>query len=155
MKVEPDFSDNIVVLIKNNNVYTWYVSEKELWIMDLLKLYNAFRKKRKLPLVNEIHEEGEREGYEILDCHNIGHFQTKMREYEVSYNELKEYYQLFSEVYMGGKQFRVFPSFFINFDSKIFISYFSEPGSYEDFVPDGWRGIYENEMNFDIIKEAL
>lgn len=56
MKVEPDFSDNVVVLIKNNNVYTWYVSEKELWIMDLLKLYNAFRKKRKLPLVNEIHE---------------------------------------------------------------------------------------------------
>lgn len=78
-----------------------------------------------------------------------------MREYEVSYNELKEYYQLFSEVYMEGKQFRVFPCFFINFDSKIFISYFSEPGSYEDFVPDGWIGIYENEMNFDIIKEAL
>lgn len=155
MKIEPDFSDNIVVLVKNNNVYTWYVSEKELWIMDLLKLDNAFREKMKLPLVDETHEEGEREGVEILDCHNIDLFQTRMEEYKVSYEELKTYYQIFSEVYMEGEKFQVFPSFFIDFDQKIFISYFSEPGSYEDYVTDGWCGTYQNRVDFDRIKEAM
>lgn len=78
-----------------------------------------------------------------------------MKEYVVSYKELKEYYQIYSEVYMEGKYIEVFPSFFIDFDKKIFFSYFSEPGSYEDFVPDGWIGIYKNKIDLSIIKEAV
>ena len=74
MKIEPNFPDDVVILVKNKNIYTWYVNEKKLWILDLLKLDNAFRRKMGLFLVNETHEEGERKGFEILDSHNIDLF---------------------------------------------------------------------------------
>ncbi len=124
LKIESNFPDDVVILVKNKNIYTWYVNEKELWILDLLKLDNAFRRKMGLFLVNETHEEGERKGFEILDSHNIDLFQVRMKEYVVSYKELKEYYQIYSEVYMEDKYIEVFPSFFIDFDKKIFFHIF-------------------------------
>ena len=123
--------------------------------MDLLKLENAFRKKMKLSQVIETHEEGERKGYEILNNNNIDLFQEKMREYEVSFLELKEFYNIYSEVYLDNKQIDITPSFYIDFDSKMFISYFSEPGSYEDFIPNDWNGKYERAEHFLKMKTFL
>ena len=34
------------------------------------------------------------------------------------------------------------PSIWIDFDQKEFISYYAEPEAFEDFVPDGWVGVY-------------
>ncbi|MBQ6462179.1 MAG: hypothetical protein IJJ59_02505 [Pseudobutyrivibrio sp.] len=39
------------------------------------------------------------------------------------------------------------PSLYIDFDNKQLISYYAEPESFEDFVPDGWTGEYREFEN--------
>lgn len=144
LKVEPNSPDEVVVLVKYKEKYTWYVSEKELWIMDLLELDNAFRRKFHEPEVTETEADfEERIGCEILSEKNIEQFQEAIKDFEVSYTELIDYFQLYSEVYLDGMNSEVEISFYLDFDSKIFYSFFKEPGSYEEFVPTGWRGIFE------------
>lgn len=142
--MEPNFPDTVVVLVKHEGKYTWYVSEKELWIMDLLELDNAFRRKFNQPEVTETEADyEERVGCEILSEKNIEQFQEAMKDFEVSYTELINYFNLYSEVYLNGVNSEVETSFYLDFDNKFFYSFFQEPGSYEDFVPTGWRGIFE------------
>lgn len=144
MKVEPNYPETVVVLVKYKDQYTWYVSEKEMWIMDLLALDNAFRRKFNRPEVTETEADyEERVGCEILSEKNIGQFQQAMKDYEVSYDDLADYFRLYSEVYGDGADTEVDTSFYIDFDSRTFYSFFRDPGSYEQFVPTGWSGIYE------------
>ncbi|MFF2484298.1 hypothetical protein [Paenibacillus sp. NPDC058071] len=153
MKVEPNFPNTVVVLVKHKEEYSWYVSEKELWIMDLVKLDNAFRRKFNQPEVTETEADyEERVGCEILSEKNIEQFQEAVEHFKVSYTELADYFKLYSEVYLDGENPEVDTSFYLDFDHKIFHSFFKEPGSYEDFVPTGWRGIYE-KVEKDIIPE--
>lgn len=144
MKVEPNYLETVVVLVKYKDQYTWYVSEKEMWIMDLLALDNAFRRKFNQPEVTETEADyEERVGCEILSEHNIEQFQQAMKDYEVRYDDLADYFRLYSEVYGDGADAGVDISFYIDFDSRTFYSFFRDPGSYEQFVPAGWSGIYE------------
>ncbi|BFH17778.1 hypothetical protein P4K96_19580 [Bacillus cereus] len=155
MKVEPNFPDTVVVLVKHEEKYTWYVSEKELWIMDLLQLENAFRRKFNQPKVTETEADyEERVGCEILSEKNISQFQEAMKDFEVSYTELIEYFNLYSEVYLDGVNSEVETSFYLDFDNKIFYSFFKEPGSYEYFVPTDWKGIFEKDAKKVIPENA-
>ena len=36
------------------------------------------------------------------------------------------------------------PSILIDFENRVFISYYAEPESFEAFVPDGWIGKYQD-----------
>ena len=36
------------------------------------------------------------------------------------------------------------PSILIDFENKVLISYYAEPESFEDFVPNGWKGKYQD-----------
>ncbi|BCN32368.1 hypothetical protein [Anaeromicropila herbilytica] len=36
------------------------------------------------------------------------------------------------------------PSIYINFNKKILISNFPEPASYQEFIPDDWKGEYDS-----------
>ena len=36
------------------------------------------------------------------------------------------------------------PSILIDFENKVLISYYAEPESFEDFVPNGWEGKYQD-----------
>ena len=39
------------------------------------------------------------------------------------------------------------PSIFIDFDSRVLISNYAEPESFEAFVPKGWKGEYKDFSN--------
>lgn len=123
--------------------------------MDLLELDNAFRRKFNEPEVTETNADYiERVGCEILSEKNVEQFQKAMKDYTVSYTELIDYYNLYSEVYLNGVNPGVETSFYLDFDNKVFYSFFSEPGSYEDFIPTGWRGIFEKNANKIIPENA-
>ena len=36
------------------------------------------------------------------------------------------------------------PSILIDFENRVLKSYYAEPESFEDFVPDGWSGYYQD-----------
>ena len=140
MKVEPNYPGEIIILVKNKGKYSWFVSDKELWIMDLVKLENAYRLKRNMPEVEFIQADDERKGFEVLSEINIDQFLEVAKDYKVDYPELKEFCDLHNEVYPDYQPERAEPVFYIDFDEKSFHSYFDEPGSYEYYIPDDWHG---------------
>lgn len=154
MKKEPEMAGNVVILVAHKRQFFWYVSEKELWIMNLLKLDNAFRIKSGLQKIATTEAEDERRGFELLNEENISDFQEVIKSYQVSYKELEEYYDVYSELYLDNEEFEVNPSFYLNFDDRVFYSFFLEPGSYEHYIPENWAGIFRTNPNEFVPKEA-
>ena len=138
MYLEPSYYEDIVVLIKYNQVYQYYVTDKEFWILDLNKLRSVFEiKGYKMELV-----EDERTGFEVLTKETYGIYKDRITKYEVSNEELKKYYQLFQQTKQPCDDVReILPVFYIDFDKEIFYSFYTEPGSYEEYIPKGWQGM--------------
>jgi len=157
MKIEPNYPGEIIILVKNKGKYSWFVSDKELWILDLVKLENAYRQKQNLPGIQSVQADDERMGFEILTEKNVEHFLEVVKNYKVSYSELKEFCDLHNEIYADCCLERSEPAFYINFDEKSFHSYFDEPGSYEYYIPDNWRGYLHIDRNVpkELLLEAM
>lgn len=148
--------DKVIVLIKHENMFAWYVSEKELWVLDSKKLSEDFKIKLKqlgkdieVDIIDE-----EREELEILDESNIKVFKQRMKKDRVTYDELEKFFNSHPEElhYRNAKE--ICPDFYIDFDGKIFYSYYIEPNFYEYYVPEGWRGIRDNQIDKDILDRA-
>lgn len=156
MLVEPNYPDDIIVLVKNKTNFLWYVSEKELWIMNLKRLGDDIDMKLKTlgKKVGERYIDKEREGLEILDHNNIDIFENRMKQYRVTYQELLDYFETHPEQLYYRNNTEVLPEFYIDFDTKIFYSYFTEPGSYEYYIPEDWQGVLTKQIDGDIIAQA-
>ena len=143
MYLEPAYYEDVVVLVKYNEKYQYYVTDKELWILDLNKLTAAFEirgYKTELP-------EDERTGFAVLTREGYSIYKDKIIKYQVSCGELKEYYELFRLTKQQHDDIReILPVFYIDFDKNIFYSFYTEPGSYEDYIPSGWKGILTDEF---------
>ncbi|MDA7028113.1 hypothetical protein PJ311_16180 [Bacillus sp. CLL-7-23] len=143
MYLEPSDYDNVVVLIKYNKKYQYYVTDKELWVLDLNKLKLAFQiMGYQMNLI-----EDERMGFDVLTKEQYSIYKDKIKRYEVNYDELKDYYQLFQLIKEPQDDIReILPLFYIDFDKELFYSFYTEPGSYEEYIPDGWQGILTEEL---------
>ncbi|MFI8708228.1 hypothetical protein ACIGHG_14325 [Bacillus sp. NPDC077411] len=143
MYLQPEGYENIVVLVKDNEEYEYYVSDKELWILDLRKLKEAFEISGYN--TNTSSFEGERTGFDVLTKEQYGIYKNKIEKYKVSYDELKGYYELFRLAQQPEDDVReILPTFYIDFDKNIFYSFYTEPGSYGEYIPDGWQGYLIN-----------
>lgn len=113
-----------------------YVSDKELWYLDLRKLIRAYE--RKGFCIPDSEDFSDRFNIDIVDDDNTEQFLSEMSAYVVKTQELsaliknKEYEEIGDVV----------PSIFIDFDSRTLISNYPEPASYEVFIPDNWCGEY-------------
>ena len=151
MKIEPNYPGEVIILVKTKGQFYWYVSEKELWILDWRKLCSAFGN---IGESRDVQCEGERKGFEVLSEENIDAFLPIIRDYQVTYRELEAYCNLHNEVYPNDQEERVEPAFYIDFDARHFYSCFTEPGSYEYFVPDGWQGLLVDDLPQHILENA-
>lgn len=153
MLLEPKALENIIVCVLIENRFKWYVSPKDIWFLDREKLEEAYRKKYKeMGLGNMgpfIEEDDERKGIEILDEDSYTEFAPKIAKYAVSTKELRESLKLNLLTEKKENTFYSFmPSLFVNFDKRELYSLYSEPASYEDFVPENWTGGYEDFLPF-------
>ncbi|WP_252254144.1 hypothetical protein [Clostridium sp. ZBS12] len=138
MKIEPDGIEDVVVLIKSDNFYQYYVSEKECWMLNITVLEVA-----------DWPNEDIRYGIPILNEDNICEFKEGIKKLEVSKKELKEYYMIYKELYGDlDAHYTATPIFYIDFDKKEFYSFYTEPGSYEEYMPKGWDG-YNKAGEYD------
>ncbi|MCT4543858.1 MAG: hypothetical protein N4A63_09980 [Vallitalea sp.] len=146
MMLEPDGVGTVVVLIKLNNYLQYYVTDKEIWILNEETLKNAFIDKGyEIPE----YEDNIRHGFSILSEKNIVSFLTKIVDLKVSKEELIEYYILYKELYGDiDVHYSATPIFYIDFDKREFYSFFTEPGSYEKYMPYGWKG-YDRAGEYD------
>lgn len=152
MLLEPKALENIIVGLLFDNSFKWYVTPKDLWFLDRNKQADAYIKKFKEiglgNIGNNIEEDDERKGIEVLDEHSFIDFAPRINKYSVSTEELRGLVKL--NILTKSKEdtfYSFLPSLYVNFDKRELYSLYSEPASYEDFVPENWRGVYEDFLS--------
>ena len=141
MVLEPLYSENIIVAVIYNNELKWYITDKELWFLDYNKLDSAYEN---LGISIEDNDEPEeRRGLKVLDNENIDIFLKRINKYVVTKEELN--YLLLKNIGSNSEDLLdLSPVLLINFNNKTLYSMFPEPASYEEYVPKGWSGKYED-----------
>lgn len=128
----PSFNNNVIVGIKFNNVFNWYLAPKILWALNLDKAQNTDKIKY-VNLINKV-----RKNLEVLNNENFNEFLLNLEplklnvlEFKKNINEIVSFDINFIEDFV--------PSIFIDVDDKIF--YVIKP-IYEYFVntiPSKWK----------------
>lgn len=135
--MRPKYAENIVVAIKDNNCIEWYILEKDFCFLDYIKLEEAYQKKGYEIVVDD----APRFGIKILNELTKQFFLDKMKERRIVTEELRK--MLMNEKTYNEK-LAYNPSILIDFDNRILISHYAEPESFEYFVPNEWKGKYQN-----------
>ena len=143
MVLEPFYIENIIVAVIYNNEFKWYVTDKELWFLDYNKLDTAY--KNIGISIEEEYEPDERKGIRVINNGNIYVFLQRINKDIAAKDQLN--YLLCECIKSRTERDEILnfsPVLLANFDDKILYSMFPEPASYEDYVPDGWKGKYED-----------
>lgn len=142
-----DFNEDIICFVIHNGTYCWYVADKDLWILDSNHLIESWKKVGYTLLPEWTPEE--RRSTMVLDSHNVDVFLKQIEYARYSTDELREL--LFKEreetLQKGYWYYDLYPSLLIDFDKKVLYNGNPEITAYEDFVPRGWRGFYEDFTN--------
>jgi len=77
---------------------------------------------------------------DIVNEYNVKEFLNHISAFLVKSDELKD--MIINKEY--GHIYDIIPSIYIDFDKKILVSNFPEPASYEEFVPNDWKGEYDS-----------
>ncbi len=145
--MQPKFAENIVVVVLFKKKYRWYCTDKSLWKMDYLRLYDDYhflylqRGKTELEFVKEVGSFGEfsssRFRIRLLDRGTAKEFLKKIEGDEISAGELAyDFLHAESEIERKAR----IPALFVNFDKSEFYSQFPGDEEYLRYLPDGWRG---------------
>lgn len=140
--LEPIYAENVIVGVIHKKQFQWYVTDRELWYLDYVKFAQAFENEGDLAVDEYI--EPERKGMEILSSENAGLFLKRIESYK---GDAATLLKLFENKIESGEEEDVLdfiPSFFVDFDQKVFYSLFPEPASFEEYVPSDWKGTYED-----------
>ena len=145
--MEPKFAENIIVIVLFKKKYRWYCTDKSLWPMDYLELYDDShdlylnRGKSDLDFVKEVGSFGEfsssRFRIRVLDRDTAKEFLKKIEKDEVSAGELA--YD-FLRAESDEQRLALVPALFVDFDNSVFYSQFPGDEDYLRYLPEGWRG---------------
>lgn len=147
MLLFPEYGVSIIVLVKYCNSYSWYVSEKEDWVLDYKKWNELFLDD------NIIEESSIRAEFPILDEKNWSLFRDKIDYYKVDVQDLKKMIQENIPIHTWNEKGHLFPSLLIDFDSRNLYTTFAESTILEDYVPDGWHAEFKDF--YDLIPNYL
>jgi hypothetical protein len=145
----PRYPTNIIVGTLCNNIFSWYVTERDPWFLNLYILRDAYEKKfgSDIDSYNPLNDPAYiRYGFPILDKKAFEVFQGRLNKYRCFAAELKEWIPLIREDddALEGRCFAMWPSLYINFDSNIIYNCYYEPEAFEAYLPEGWTGVYED-----------
>lgn len=135
--MKPIYAENIIVAIKDDNAIEWYILEKDFCFLDYTKLEEAYQKKGYEIVVDDT----PRFGIKVINELTKKSFLNKIKGYKIATDELRK--MLINEKKYSEK-LAYNPSILMDFDNRILISHYAEPESFECFVPDGWKGKYQN-----------
>lgn len=136
----PKYAETIIVLVKYKKSYRWFVTDKEIWFLDLKKLISSYLEKG-----FEIHNPddfSDRFDIAVVNEDSVEEYLQKISDFEVSNEELRKI--LVQRTYSHISD--MLPSLYVDFDDKELTSYYPESASYELYVPNGWLGKYEQFM---------
>lgn len=136
----PEYNENIIVGVLYNEVFNWYVTDKEIWYLDYQKRINAFNEKGFE--VKEEYIDEARQGILILNSSNAKIFLKRIEKLKIESIQLRKLLQKERTLNDDSWTYDFRPSLYVNFDSRKLFSLYSEPASYENHVPMDWQGCY-------------
>ncbi|KHD13337.1 hypothetical protein ACQR2L_05940 [Clostridium butyricum] len=137
-----DVNEEIIVFVIYNGTKNWYISDKEIWFLDKQKRINLYSN-----LGYEIKEEyidERRKNLLILDTKNADIFLSRIKKDKVLSSQLREALLELQKNEEEKWRYNYMPSLYIDFDKKELLSMYSEPASYEDYVPFGWKSDFRD-----------
>ena len=126
-----------MIAIKQCDHIEWYILDKDYCFLDYTKLEEAYLKKGYEIVVDD----PPRFGIKVVNELTKKKFLENIKKYKITAVELKK--MLMNESCCADK-LAYNPSILIDFENKVLTSFYSEPESFEDFVPDGWKGKYQD-----------
>ena len=147
--MKPKYAENIIVGIQTDFNFEWFVTEKEDWILDIEKYFNS-RSSSGFTLDQEFILAC-RGGISIIDVSTIDEYiGNSMSDYRVSKDQLRE--QLIQST-TRQEILSMVPSLYIDFIEKKLYSLYPEFFSFEEYIPDGWQGTFEEFL--DVIDDEV
>ena len=135
--MKPIYAENIVVAVRQGGCIKWYILEKDYCFLDYAKLEEVYRKKG----YDVVIDDTLRFGIKVVNEWTQALFLQNIKKYEIAAEELRK--MLMNESNHNDK-LAYNPSILIDFENKVLTSYYAEPESFEDFVPNGWKGKYRD-----------
>ncbi|WP_017814732.1 hypothetical protein [Paenibacillus shenyangensis] len=146
MTIPVSYGENIIVAVRLEGSWSWYVTEKEYWFMDLPRFEQAFAHKGHTLSADTDYDY--RFHIPVLNENTVHTFLKCIQEEQFSVADLHAGFIAEVNKHGGDSEFVAgwTPSLLLDFDQRQLFSYFPEPASFEQYVPDGWTGHYENFM---------
>ncbi len=132
----------VIVVVQHRGEWLWFRSDPEYWILDQRKWVAAFRSAG-FQLAD--YDFSERFDIPVVDQGTVDAFVAKMASFSVSKAQLAADF-LEAEAAAGDwlDVADALPVLFVDFDNERLWSLDSESSTFEECVPDGWRGEYED-----------
>ena len=135
--MKPLYAENIVVAVRQGGCIKWYILDKDYCFLDYARLEEAYRKKG----YDVVIDDTLRFGIKVVNEWTQVLFLDNIKEYRIAAEKLRK--MLMNEANYDDK-LAYNPSILIDFENKVLTSYYAEPESFEDFVPNGWEGKYQD-----------
>lgn len=121
MKLMPEYAQTLIVGVLFQKTWSWYITEREYWFLNT--------------------EMEDRFGITVLDETTAETFLNKIIDLKVSTSDLRKLLVELEDAFMSTDEVLEFiPTIYVNFDDRVFYSFFPEPMSFENYVPVGWIG---------------
>jgi hypothetical protein len=133
--LNPYYGEIIIVGTVYNKEFNWYITKKDLWILDTS---------------GEGTFEDERENIPILNDETAKIFFNNILKYKVDTQSIRTDFLKSLEIDLEDSLYNFKPTLYVNFDQKQLYSMFPEYTSFEEYVPEEWVGIYQSF--YDIIE---
>jgi len=138
--MKPKYAEDIVVAIKDNGLYEWYILSKEIIYLDYIKWIESYNRIGfNLPI-----EAPDRFDILVVNNDTKTEFLSNIYDHRISTADLRK---MLSQETESFAKFAYKPAVLIDFDNQIFISDYYETESFEDFIPNGWKGFFKNFSN--------
>lgn len=125
MKLMPEYAQTLIVGVLFQKTWSWYITEREYWFLNT--------------------EMEDRFGITVLDVTTAETFLDKIIDLKVSTSDLRKLLVELEDAFMSTDEVLEFiPTIYVNFDDRVFYSFFPEPMSFENYVPVGWIGEYKD-----------
>ena len=144
-------NDTILVGVRFKNQFSWYRTDPSIWKLDYRKLYDSYdalyrrRRKSMADFVREVGSFGEfiasRFRIPVVDKDTAPKFFEEIMLQKLDSAELAYSWTRAKE---DAERQALLPVLFVDFDAKTLYSCDPERGKFEAFVPDGWRGLYQD-----------
>jgi hypothetical protein len=138
MVSNPEYSIEIIVIVKFQGKYSWYLSDKEDWVLDYNKWGDLFGSEGKTD------SSSLRSGFLVLSSENWLAFEKVITNKLVSKDQLSKMILNNLPIDSWDEKMHLFPSLYIDFDEKRLFSIFTEYLAFENLVPDNWIGTYDD-----------